>query len=100
MELCGTTGHNGWSCEGNVYVEFVTRVVPCVSVQAANLPRPEDLRQLRRVRVPQLLGGDATLMAAANGGQLPLVQLLPQLYSRRWRAARHRLLPAQGKGQG
>lgn len=79
---------------------LVTRVVPCVSVQTSDLPWPEDLRQLRGVRVPQLLGGDAALMAAANGGQLSLFQLLPQLHSRCRCAARHRLLPAQGTRQG
>lgn len=70
------------------------------SPQTADLPRAEDLHDFRRVRVPDLLGGHAALLAAAHGGQLPRLQLLPQLHARRRRAARHCLLPPQGEGQG
>lgn len=69
-------------------------------LQTADVPRAEDLHQFWRVRVPELLGGHAALLAAADGGELPRLQLLPQLHARRRRAARHCLLPAQRESQG
>lgn len=85
--------------------QFLQQWIPWTRVcfpvfQAVGLPGLKGLFPVWSMWIFTLFWNYSSGLAPSDWSQLPLLQCVPQLHPRRWRPARHGLLPRKGKSEG